>query len=123
MAKYHITSASALIILACEAGLPALDAGKERIGGHRVWEVALSADPQDLFGEDGEIQVTLVGCTGGYELTACNYDLATGDLEPVGEPRLLRVGGTRREIQTALRQLVGLKPEVIEGGRARSVAD
>ena len=118
MAKYHISSATALLNLVCEAGLPGLDANKERVGGHVVWEVALSADPEDPYGEDGEIHVTLVGCAGGYELTARTYDLTAGDLEPVDEPRLLRVGGTRNDIQTALHTLVGLKPRLISGGRA-----
>ena len=120
MAKYHISSAAALLNLVCEAGLPAQDASKVRIAGHIVWEVALSADPEDLFGERGEIAVTLVRCNGGYELTAHYYDLAGGGCEPSGDPRLLRVGGTRRELQTALQRLVGLKPRVIDGGGGRA---
>lgn len=121
MAKYRI-SENRLMDLACEAGLPAIDADKERIGGRLVWEVALPADPEDLYGEDGEIHVTLVDFPGGYELTAYYYDLRDGGFEPLGDPRLLRVGGTRTELQTALQRLVGLRPQVIEGGRAESAA-
>ena len=122
MAKYCISSAAALLNLVCEAGLPAQDASKGRIDGHVVWEVALSADPEDLFGERGEIAVTLVRCNGGYELTANYYDLTDDGYVPSDDPRLLRVGGTRRELQTALQRLVGLKPRVIDGGRTKCAA-
>ena len=47
-------------------------------------------------------------CADGYELT-------------VG-PRVLRVGGTRGELQTALQWLASVRPQVIAGGRTEPVA-
>ena len=104
MAKYCISSATALFELACQAGLPVVDTTQDQIDGYTFWELALPAGPEDLYGEGehGEIYITVVGYTDGYELTV--------------DTRVLRVGGTRGELQTALQWLAGAPPEVICGG-------
>ena len=102
MAEYCIYSEDTLFQLACEAGLPVVDADKCRIDRHTFWELAVANDFEHADPGQGEIYITVMGYAGGYELT-------------IGE-RVLRVGGTREELQTALQWLAGAPPEVICGG-------
>ena len=104
MAKYCISSATALFELACQAGLPVIDTTQDQIDRYTVWEVALPTDPKDPYNDRGrgETYITVVQHAGGFELTV--------------DQRVLRVGGTREELQTALQWLAGAPPEVICGG-------
>ena len=109
MAKYRISECK-LVDLACEAGLPTIEVLRERIDGRIVWELALPDDPEGLHGDHviGKINLTIVRHAGGFELTSGT--------------RVLRVGRTQAELQTALQCLAGLRPNAIEGGAAPPLA-
>ena len=108
MAEYCIYSEDTLFQLVCEAELPVIDADKRRIDRHTFSELAVANDFEHADPGQGEVYITVMGYAGGYELT-------------IGE-RVLRVGGTRGELQTALQWLVGLQPQIITGGGTEPAA-
>ena len=100
---YRIRSADALLGLAIEAGLPAIEAVRDKIDGHVLWELALPADPEGLHGNSVrcETYITVMRHAGGFELTAGS--------------RVLQVSGTREELLSALQWLTGVRPQTIRG--------